>query len=105
MVNNLDEVYAALADASRRVMVERLAGGSLSVSELGKPLQMTLAAVGKHVSVLESAGIITTSKTGRVRRCALSAGSLSAANSWLVEQQRAWNQRLDALEAHLEEQP
>ena len=86
-------------------MVERLAGGTLSVSDLGQPFTMTLAAVGKHVAVLEAAGGILTSKTGRVRPRTLVPRALSGANRWLDEQALAWNHRLDALETHLELEP
>ena len=101
MVNNLDAVYSALADPTRRNMVESLRSGPLSVTELGQPLSMTLAAVGKHIAVLEAAGIIRTSKTGRVRSCALVPRGLSGAGDWLAEQELFWNNRLDALEEHL----
>jgi len=101
MVNNLDAVYSALADPTRRNMVESLRSGPLSVTELGQPLSMTLAAVGKHIAVLEAAGIIRTSKTGRVRSCALVPRGLSGAGDWLAEQELFWNNRLDALDEHL----
>ena len=105
MVNSLDAVYSALADPTRRNMVEALRSGPLSVSELGQPLSMTLAAVGKHVSVLEAAGIIRTSKSGRVRECALVPRALSDAGGWLAEQELFWSGRLDALDTHLKENP
>ena len=105
MVNNLDAVYAALADPTRRSMVESLRTGPLSVSELGSPHGMTLAAVGKHVAVLEAAGIIRTRKTGRVRSCAIVPTALTEANDWMTRQQAVWNSSLDALAAHLEENP
>ena len=101
MVNNLDAVYSALADPTRRNMVESLRSGPLSVTKLGQPLSMTLAAVGKHIAVLEAAGVIRTSKTGRVRSCALVPRGLSGAGEWLAEQELFWNNRLDALEEHL----
>ena len=105
MVNSLDAVYTALSDPTRRRMVERLRTGPLSVSELGEPLSMTLAAVGKHVAALESAGIIRTAKTGRVRTCALVPHALTDATAWLSEHEQFWNGRLDALVEHLEENP
>jgi len=101
MVNNLDSVYSALADPTRRLMVERLGSGPLSVSELGEPLAMTLAAVGKHISVLESAGIIRTAKVGRVRSCTLVPRATDAAASWLDDQRSFWETRLDSLEGYL----
>jgi DNA-binding transcriptional ArsR family regulator len=106
MVNNLnlDAVYGALADPTRRQMVERLTGGSLSVSDLAAPLSMTLAAVGKHVAVLEAAHIISTTKTGRVRTCAIVPHALTEATNWISDQEAFWNSRLDALVNYLEEQ-
>jgi DNA-binding transcriptional ArsR family regulator len=103
VVNNLDTVYSALADPTRRLMVERLRSGNLTVSELGEPLTMTLAAVGKHVAVLEAAGIVRTTKTGRVRSCAIVPHALRSANDWLAEQEAFWTTRIDALETYLEE--
>jgi DNA-binding transcriptional ArsR family regulator len=83
-------------------MVERLRGRDLTVSELAEPLEMTLAAVGKHIAVLESAHIIRTIKTGRVRSCALVPHAFDAATGWLAEQERFWNERLDALVTYIE---
>jgi DNA-binding transcriptional ArsR family regulator len=97
----LDALYGALADPTRRGMIARLQGGPLSISDLGAPFGMTLAAIGKHVAALESAGIVHTHKQGRVRRCALVPRGLSPAASWLTEQEQFWNERLDALEEHL----
>ncbi len=100
----LDALYGALADPTRREMIARLQGGPLSISDLGAPFGMTLAAIGKHVASLESAGIVRTHKQGRVRRCALVPRGLSAAASWLTEQEQFWNERIDALADHLEKQ-
>ena len=105
MVNNLDSVYTALSDPTRRRMLERLRLGPLSVSDLAEPRTMTLAAFGKHVTMLEAAGIIRTTKVGRVRTCALEPRSLSAASQWLVDQEAFWNDSLDSLATHLEENP
>jgi DNA-binding transcriptional ArsR family regulator len=106
MVNNLtlDAVYGALADPTRRQMVERLQGGSLSVSDLAAPLSMTLAAVGKHIAVLEAAHIISTRKTGRVRTCAIVPHALTEATKWIGDQEAFWNSRIDALVSYLEEE-
>jgi DNA-binding transcriptional ArsR family regulator len=105
VVKQLDAVYGALADATRRSMVERLRQGELSVSALGEPYPMTLAAIGKHVAVLEAAGIVRTRKTGRVRSCALVPRALDDASAWMREQESFWNDRLDALTTYLEETP
>lgn len=86
-------------------MLERLQNGPLSVSALGEPLSMTLAAVGKHITVLESAGIIRTAKSGRVRTCALVPHALTDATTWLATHDQFWTERLDALSDHLKENP
>jgi DNA-binding transcriptional ArsR family regulator len=98
-------VYSALADPTRRYMVERLRVGRLTVSQLAEPLTMTLAAVGKHITVLETAGIIRTSKSGRVRSCAIVPGAFDEADAWLDEQRTYWNDRIDSLTAYLEKNP
>jgi DNA-binding transcriptional ArsR family regulator len=107
VVNNLrlDGVYSALADPTRRFMVERLRAGQLTVSQLAEPLTMTLAAVGKHITVLESAGIIRTTKTGRVRSCVLVPGAFDEADAWLDEQRKYWNDRMNLLTTYLENNP
>jgi DNA-binding transcriptional ArsR family regulator len=109
MVNNtasetrVERVYAALGDPARRAMVERLRRGPSSVSELGAPLGMTLAGVGKHVAVLEASGVIRTTKVGRVRSCELVAGSLDEAAAWIDETRAFWNAGVDRMIDHLTE--
>jgi len=106
MVNNSDTVetvYAALGDPTRRAIVERLRGGSLSVSQLGAPLGMTLAGVGKHVGILEASGLIRTTKVGRVRECALVDGGLDEAAAWIDETRSFWNTGVDRMIAQLGE--
>lgn len=85
-------------------MLQRLAPGSMSVSDLGAPYGMTLAAIGKHVTVLESAGIVRTRKQGRVRSCTLVPDALVTARDWLASSQGFWSTRLDAIGDYLEEQ-
>ena len=103
MVNqSLDRVYGALADATRRGMLERLRRGPLSVSDLGEPLGMTLAGVGKHVAVLEGAGLVRTRKTGRVRVCELHGAAYTEAAAWIDEQRTFWEERLDRVQSYLE---
>lgn len=99
----VERVYAALGDPARRAMVERLRSGPSSVSELGAPLGMTLAGVGKHVAVLEASGIIRTTKTGRVRSCELVTGSLDEAAAWIDETRAFWNAGVDRMIDHLGE--
>lgn len=104
MVNDLlDRVYGALADPTRRGMLERLRGGPLTVSDLGRPLGMTLAGVGKHVAVLEGAGLVHTQKSGRVRTCELRGEAYAEAAAWIDEQRAFWEERLDRMESYLEE--
>lgn len=79
-------------------MVERLAGGPASVTELAEPLAMSLAAVVQHLGVLEHAGVVATEKVGRVRTCRLEPERLRAAEGWLAEQRTDWERRLDRLE-------
>lgn len=93
----LDRVLRALADRSRRGMVERLCRGPASISELAAPLTMTLAAVVQHVQVLEEAGLVSTRKVGRVRTATIAPTALRTAERWLVEHRAAWERRLDRL--------
>lgn len=86
-------------------MVESLRPGPQSVSQLAAPFSMTLAAIGKHIGVLEAAGIISTTKSGRVRTCSMVPSALSVATAWLDEQQRFWNDSVDSLNAYLKENP
>ena len=99
----LSHVFAALADPTRRAMVERLGRGPASVSELAEPLDMTLAAVVQHVQVLARSGVIATEKRGRVRTCRLRPEALGRAGRWLAQQQeRFWKAGLAALDEGLE---
>ena len=93
----LNQTFHALSDASRRRMLERLADGPASVSELAAPLPMTLAAVVQHVQVLETGGLVTSRKRGRVRTCALRDDALAGAERWLGDRRTAWQRRLDRL--------
>src|SRR5690348_3500295 len=92
-----DRVFHALADPSRRSMVERLVRGPASVSQLAEPLAMSLAGVVQHLSVLEMAGIVASEKVGRVRTCRLEAAELRRAEEWLGAQRTGWERRLDRL--------
>jgi DNA-binding transcriptional ArsR family regulator len=97
----LDDVFHALADPTRRVLVERLTRGPASVSELAGPLPMSLPAVMQHLAVLDEAGLTVSEKRGRVRWRRLNAEALAAAEAWIGDRRRLWNTRLDALERHL----
>jgi DNA-binding transcriptional ArsR family regulator len=102
-VTPLDLTFQALADPTRRVMVERLARGPASVSELAQPLDMTLSAVVQHLAVLEASGMVRSQKIGRVRTCRLSPTALQGAERWIVERRAAWERRLDRLGEFLAE--
>lgn len=99
----LDRTFHALADPSRRQMLDRLATGPTSVSQLARPLAMSLAAVLQHVHVLESSGLIRSHKAGRVRICTLDETALRATEQWLTDRRTVWERRLDRLGAVLDE--
>jgi len=99
--HSLDNVFHALSDASRRRMVERLVRSPASVSDLAKPLDMTLAAVVQHVQVLEACGVVKTEKVGRTRMCRVEPKALSAAQKWIQERRELWERRFDLLEEEL----
>ena len=92
----LDLVFQALADPTRRGMVERLTRGPASVSELAAPFDMTMSAVVQHLAVLEDSGLVTTKKVGRVRTCQVGP-ALSLAEQWITERRQSWEHRLDRL--------
>ena len=96
----LDRAFAALADPSRRDVLQRLGSGSASVSELAAAARMTVTGMAKHVHVLEEAGLVTTEKVGRTRRCRLGDERLDDVMAWLSHYQRLWERRLDGLEAY-----
>lgn len=97
----LDEVFRALADPTRRNVIRRLASGSASTSQLAEPFAMALPSFTQHLSVLERAGLVTSTKTGRVRTYELVPAALDVADDWLVEQRRLWERRLDQLDEFL----
>ena len=100
----VDRVFHALADPSRRVILERLSRGPASVSQLARPLPMSLPAVVQHLQVLEASGLVRSEKAGRVRTCRIEPAALRTAEAWIVERQRAWERRLDRLGDLLAEQ-
>lgn len=100
---NIDPVFAALADPTRRAIVARLTLGEASVSELAKPHDMSLPAVMKHLAVLGDAGLVERRKAGRTVTCTLNAGPLEDARAWLDAQMQFWSERLDALGRLLDE--
>jgi DNA-binding transcriptional ArsR family regulator len=102
---SLDLMFKALADPSRRVMVERLSHGPASVSELAEPLAMSLPAVVQHLQVLEESGLVRSEKVGRVRTCRIEPKALSLAEQWIAERRMNWERHLDRLGDYLAEHP
>ena len=100
---DLDRVFQALADPGRRQMVERLSLGPASVSELGRPLAISLAAVVQHVQVLEASGLVRSQKVGRTRTCQINPAALRSAEHWISERRALWERRLDRLGDYLAE--
>jgi DNA-binding transcriptional ArsR family regulator len=97
----LDGVFHALADPTRRGIVARLTRGPASVTELHEPGAMAMPTLLQHVRVLEASGLIGTQKLGRVRVCELRPGALSASEAWLSRQRAVWEARLDRMEAYV----
>ena len=101
----VDLLFQALADPSRRAMVDRLTRGPASVSELARPLAMSLPAVVQHLHVLEASGLVRSQKLGRVRTCAIEPVALRAAEGWISQRRTAWERNLDRLGEYLAEHP
>jgi DNA-binding transcriptional ArsR family regulator len=97
----LDRLFQALADPARRAMLERLSQGPAAVSELARPLPMSLPAAMQHLAVLEAAGLVRSEKTGRVRTCAIAPEALSQAERWINARRTEWEHRLDQLGEYL----
>ncbi len=98
----LDLAFQALADPTRRGMVERLSRGPATVGELANPLAMSLPAVLQHVHVLEASGLVRSQKVGRVRTCVLAPEALTSAEQWINARRTTWERRLDRLGTYLE---
>jgi DNA-binding transcriptional ArsR family regulator len=101
----LDLVFHALADPTRRMMVERLSRGPASVSDLARPFAISLPAVVQHLHVLEASGLVRSEKVGRVRTCRMEPRSLQMAEQWIAERRSGWERRLDRLGEYLAEHP
>lgn len=99
----LDLMFQALADPSRRSMVERLSHGPASVSQLAEPLAMSLPAVVQHLQMLEASGLVKTEKIGRVRSCTLDTSAMSQAERWINDRRIQWERRLDRLGEFLDQ--
>jgi len=98
----LDLAFQALADPTRRAMVERLVKGPASVSELKAPIPMSLPAVMQHLAVLETSGLIVSQKSGRVRTCRINPAALAEAERWIEGLRLEWERRLDRLGDYLQ---
>lgn len=94
-------MYSALADPTRRAMIARLVRGPASVSELARPLKMTLPAVAQHLKLLEESGFVVSRKVGRVRTCRIEPKRLDAAQTWIAAQRSLWEARFDRMDALL----
>jgi DNA-binding transcriptional ArsR family regulator len=94
---DIDRVFHALGDASRRTILEKLSQGPISVSRLAEPLGITLAAVVQHLQVLEKSGLVATEKVGRVRTCRLEPAGFSVAQQWIADRRSTWERQLDRL--------
>ena len=100
---DINRVFHALGDPTRRAIVQQLSRGPLSVSRLALPLAITLAAVVQHLQILEESGLVRTEKSGRVRTCSIEPAGLSAAGKWIEDCRTTWEQRFDRLGKLLEE--
>ncbi|HEX2090267.1 MAG TPA: metalloregulator ArsR/SmtB family transcription factor [Actinomycetota bacterium] len=98
----LDRTFAALADPTRRDILERLAHGPASISELAGQHRLSLPGVMKHVRILEGVDLVRSEKRGRTRQCRLGPGRLDEATRWIEQYRRQWERRLDRLEAYIE---
>jgi DNA-binding transcriptional ArsR family regulator len=102
---HLDRVFRALGDRTRRGILNRLAQGPASISDLAEPFDMSLPAVSKHLRVLERAGLVRRRIDGRVHRCSLSALPLEDAQRWVMRYRRFWEETLESLSDYLDEEP
>jgi DNA-binding transcriptional ArsR family regulator len=100
---NIDLIFHALGEPTRRLMMERLSKGPASVTLLAAPLGITLAAVMQHLQILEDSGLVRSSKEGRVRTCTLVPEGLNAVEGWIAERRSLWEKRLDRLGEMLKE--
>ncbi|MBV8714262.1 MAG: winged helix-turn-helix transcriptional regulator [Chloroflexi bacterium] len=102
---SFDLVFQALADPTRRDILERLTRGPASVSELAKPFSMSLPAVAQHLQLLEASGLVRTEKLGRVRTCHIETANLRAAERWIADRRTVWERRFDRLGEILADEP
>jgi DNA-binding transcriptional ArsR family regulator len=98
----LDRTLSAIADPTRRQILDRLGRGPASISQLAKPFGMSLTGLKKHVQILEEANLVTTEKVGRTRECRLGPEPLDHAMNWIEFYRERWERRLDGLEAYFD---
>jgi DNA-binding transcriptional ArsR family regulator len=102
--STLDRTFFALADATRRGILERLAGGPATIGELAEPFGLTLNGVRKHVGILEEVDLVVTAKVGRARECQLGPAQLEEATSWIDDYRCTWQRRLDRFGSYVEKE-
>lgn len=103
--DQLDDVFHALADPGRRTMIKQLCQGPATVSDLARPLSMSLPAVVQHLAVLENCGLVKSKKVGRTRTCTLQPKALTLVEQWIHDRKASWESKLDHLEKFLQENP
>lgn len=101
---SIDQVFHALGDPTRRAILDRLVRGPVSVSQLAAPLGITLTAVGQHLEILETCGLVATEKVGRVRTCRMASAGLDALDQWIRTHRTDWERKMDRLGALLDEE-
>jgi len=99
----LDETFAALANSTRRAILDRLANGAATVNELAEPFEMTLPAISKHIKVLERAGLVLRGQQAQYRPCALDAAPLQEISTWAEQYRPVWEARFDRMDEYLEQ--
>lgn len=103
-IARLDRMFVALADGSRRAMIDRLSGGPASVSDLAKPLDIALPSALKHLAVLEAGGIVRSEKNGRVRTYRIAPDAFSGLEIWVASRKAMWTRQFDGLEQYLDKE-
>ena len=102
LTRRLDATFSALADPTRRAIVQRLAEGSATITELARPFHVSLPAISKHLRVLESAGLLKRHKQGRTHHCRLNAARLEEAGKWIERYRTFWEWQFEALDTYLQ---